>query len=184
MWIGFFLTICCHQNTIALDLYLAYIRSAFHTCYYCASMCDHAEELQRKCIKHVRKPLPKAPTPETEQKRESSPKPKEEEQENAVKAEDDGEEDGVKEEKEDEKKGKDPQEKSKEGMLRERDAKGGEQRDWKRNGTSHELSSLNHADASIEDRWLEWLDNRVALLINKDAIDVRDYGGKHYEECV
>lgn len=147
-------------------------------------MCDHAEELQRKCIKHIRKPLPKAPAPETEQKREASPKPKEEDQENATKAEDDGEEDRAKEEKEDEKKEKEPLDKGKEGMLRERDAKGSEQRDWKRNGTSHELLLLDCTDTSVEDRWLEWLDNRIALLINKDAIDVRDYGGKHYEEYV
>jgi hypothetical protein len=40
-----------------LDLYLAYLRAAFHTCYYCAIVTDHLEELQRKCIKHVRKPL-------------------------------------------------------------------------------------------------------------------------------
>ena len=38
-------------------MYLAYLRAAFNTCYYCACICDHVEELQRKCIKHVRKPL-------------------------------------------------------------------------------------------------------------------------------
>lgn len=45
---------------IALDLYLAYLRSAFNTCYYCAVVTDHVEELQRKCVKHVRKPLSEA----------------------------------------------------------------------------------------------------------------------------
>ena len=44
---------------IALDLYLAYLRAAFNTCYYCAVVTDHLEELQRKCIKHIRKPLSK-----------------------------------------------------------------------------------------------------------------------------
>ena len=39
---------------------MAYLRSAFHTCYYCAVITDHLEELQRKCIMHVRKPLSKA----------------------------------------------------------------------------------------------------------------------------
>lgn len=45
---------------MTLDLYLAYLRAAFHTCYYCAVVTDHLEELQRKCSKHVRKPLTKA----------------------------------------------------------------------------------------------------------------------------
>ena len=53
---------------IALDLYLAYLRAAFHTCYYCACTSDNLEELQRKCIKHVRKPLPKSYTAEAESK--------------------------------------------------------------------------------------------------------------------
>ena len=33
-----------------------------------------------------------------------------------------------------------------------------------------------------DDRWLDWLDSKVALLINRDGIDVRDYGGKSYDE--
>lgn len=41
-------------------MYLEYLRAAFHACYYCAVVTDHLEELQRKCLKHVRKPLPKA----------------------------------------------------------------------------------------------------------------------------
>lgn len=48
------------QTVIALDLYLEYLRSAFNTCYYCAVITDHVEELQRKCVKHVRKPLSKS----------------------------------------------------------------------------------------------------------------------------
>ena len=42
-----------------MDLYLAYLRAAFNTCYYCAVIADHLEELQRKCIRHMRKPLSK-----------------------------------------------------------------------------------------------------------------------------
>ena len=49
------------QDALALDLYLAYLRSAFHTCFYCAAVCDHQEELQRKCIKHARRPLSSPP---------------------------------------------------------------------------------------------------------------------------
>ena len=44
---------------MSLDMYLMYLRAAFHTCYYCAVVTDHLEELQRKCLKHARKPLSK-----------------------------------------------------------------------------------------------------------------------------
>jgi len=40
--------------TLSLDIYLSYLREAFHCCYYCAVITDHAEELVRKCIKHER----------------------------------------------------------------------------------------------------------------------------------
>ena len=36
-------------------MYLAYLREAFHCCYYCVVVADHAEELIRKCIKHERR---------------------------------------------------------------------------------------------------------------------------------
>lgn len=52
------------QLEVSLDLYIAYLRSAFHTCYYCALVTDYVEELQRKCIKHVRRPLPTPVTAE------------------------------------------------------------------------------------------------------------------------
>lgn len=35
-----------------------------------------------------------------------------------------------------------------------------------------------------DDRWLEWLDSKLALLISRDEVDPRDYGGKSYEEYV
>ena len=35
-----------------------------------------------------------------------------------------------------------------------------------------------------DERWLEWLDSKVALLINRSGVDPRDYGGKSYEEYV
>jgi len=41
-------------------MYLEYLRAAFNTCYYCSVTTDHVEELQRKCIKHIRKPLSKS----------------------------------------------------------------------------------------------------------------------------
>lgn len=92
------------QAVIALDLYLAYLRAAFNTCYYCAVITDHVEELQRKCVKHVRKPLSKALLQEIKaaeaQKAEQD-----------VKREDEGD-------------------KEKEAVSKEKT----ESRDWKRNG--------------------------------------------------
>ncbi|KIM25618.1 hypothetical protein M408DRAFT_331147 [Serendipita vermifera MAFF 305830] len=43
--------------TVSVDLYLNYLRSAFYCCYYCAVIADRADELQRKCVKHIRTPF-------------------------------------------------------------------------------------------------------------------------------
>jgi len=43
---------------------------------------------------------------------------------------------------------------------------------------------LCNADIFADGRWLEWLDSKIALLINRDGVDPRDYGGKSYEEYV
>ncbi|KZT20651.1 hypothetical protein NEOLEDRAFT_1140488 [Neolentinus lepideus HHB14362 ss-1] len=128
------------RTVIALDLYLAYLRAAFNTCYYCAVVTDHVEELHRKCIKHVRKPMSKSLLEEIK----------------AAEAEKVKKEETVEETEEDKEKDKEP-------MNRDKPA---ENRDWKRN----------------DERWLEWLDSKVALLINRDSVDPRDYGGKSYEE--
>ncbi|GBE79351.1 hypothetical protein BKA93DRAFT_812571 [Sparassis latifolia] len=129
------------KTVVSLDLYLAYLRAAFHTCYYCAVVTDHQEELQRKCVKHMRKPLSKMLLQEV----------KAAEAQKAQKE--------VKEEEGDEGKSKD---KDKEVMGKEKTS---ETRDWKRN----------------DERWLEWLDSKVALLVNRDGVDPRDYGGKSYD---
>ncbi|KAM5534897.1 hypothetical protein V8D89_011452 [Ganoderma adspersum] len=126
------------RTVIALDLYLAYLRAAFNTCYYCAVITDHVEELQRKCVKHLRKPMSKMLLQEV-QAAEASKDDKEPKVEESVEA------------------------------AKERDvsaAKEKENRDWKRN----------------DERWLEWLDSKVALLIDRSGVDPRDYGGKSYEE--
>ena len=31
---------------------------------------------------------------------------------------------------------------------------------------------------------MEWLDSKIALLINRNGVDPRDYNGKSYEVCV
>ena len=37
-------------------------------------------------------------------------------------------------------------------------------------------------DSILDERWLDWLDSKIALLINRDDVDPRVYGGKSYEE--
>jgi hypothetical protein len=59
IFVGADLAIELLQTVISLDLYLAYLRAAFNACYYCSIVTDHLEELQRKCLKHVRKPMSK-----------------------------------------------------------------------------------------------------------------------------
>ncbi|KAF9268347.1 hypothetical protein L218DRAFT_954708 [Marasmius fiardii PR-910] len=121
---------------ISLDLYITYLRAAFNCCYYCCVVTDHLEELQRKCIKHVRKPLSK---------------PALDEMKEGTKVADEKDED--------------QEEKSPEKEKEKETRKGSE---WKKNQT--------------DERWLEWLDSKIALLINRDNVDPRDYGGKNYDE--
>jgi len=116
-------------------------RAAFHTCYYCSVVTDHLEELQRKCLKHDRKPLSKTLLEEVK-----AAEAEKAEKEKKV-TEDDKEKDVT----------------EKESPVKE---KTNENRDWKRN----------------DERWLEWLDTKMALLINRDGVDPRDYGGKNYDE--
>ncbi|KAJ7122902.1 hypothetical protein C8R44DRAFT_876099 [Mycena epipterygia] len=137
------------KTMVSLDLYIAYLRAAFHTCYYCSIVTDHLEELQRKCLRHERKPLSKMlleelKAAEAAEKAEKEKKPK---------TEDEAEESPV-EEKEKEKDTKGP------GKDRAND------RDWRR----------------TDERWVEWLDSKMALLVNREGVDPRDYGGKSYDE--
>ena len=36
----------------------------------------------------------------------------------------------------------------------------------------------------IDERWLEWLDSKIALLLNREGVDPREYSGKSYDEYV
>lgn len=36
--------------------------------------------------------------------------------------------------------------------------------------------------ARTEDRWVEWLDSKIALLLDRESVDPRAYGGKVYDE--
>lgn len=136
-------------------MYIAYLRSAFHTCYYCAIVTDHLEELQRKCIKHERKPLTKAMLEDL--KAAEVAEQERLEKEMSIKVE--GEESDVAKVEVDEPVVPPPPAPNF-GPLRT------ENRDWKRN----------------DERWLEWLDSKIALLVDREAVDPREYGGKSYDE--
>jgi len=56
--------------------------------------------------------------------------------------------------------------------------------DTKRNGMPHSISLSKVLMHQLDDRWLEWLDSKVALLINRNGVDPRDYSGKSYDEYV
>jgi len=50
---------------------------------------------------------------------------------------------------------------------KDKDVKGpGKDKEWRR----------------TDERWVDWLDSKIALLINRDAVDPHAYGGKSYEE--
>jgi hypothetical protein len=113
------------KAAISLDLIVAVLRHAFHTCYYCAVTTDHQEELQRKCIRHLRKPLSKATYDEYKAKMaETCPKVK---QEDSAMPEDD---DLKSKEKE-----SSPEDRGKDNATKEDDS-----REWKKSGTLFGLS--------------------------------------------
>ncbi|KAJ7666549.1 hypothetical protein B0H17DRAFT_1089648 [Mycena rosella] len=137
------------KTTVSLDLYIAYLRAAFHTCYYCSIVTDHLEELQRKCLKHERKPLSKMLLEEMK----AAEAVEKAEKEKQLKTEDEGDE-APAEEKE--------KEKDTKGSGKDR----ANDRDWRR----------------TDERWVEWLDSKMALLVNREGVDPREYGGKSYDE--
>jgi len=43
---------------------------------------------------------------------------------------------------------------------------------------------VNDALPCLDTKWLEWFDSKIAVLINRDGVDPRDYGGKDQQEWV
>ena len=43
---------------------------------------------------------------------------------------------------------------------------------------------VNDMFSCLDIKWLEWFDSKVAVLINRDGVDPRDYGGKDQQEWV
>lgn len=117
-------------------------------------------------MKHVRKPPSKSLLQEAKAAE-------------ALKTEKDQNGDG-----EDEKDGGTLKEEPREKEVPPKDAKA-ENRDWKRNGTFRSKpSEVSHAFLVSDERWLEWLDSKLALLINRNGVDPRDYSGKSYDVYV
>lgn len=57
MWPDFSLRrVLTTQTKIVLDQYLSYLRHGLNTCYYCVVSTAFPEELQRKCVGHLRSP--------------------------------------------------------------------------------------------------------------------------------
>ena len=44
--------------------------------------------------------------------------------------------------------------------------------------------SVNDVFPCLDIKWLEWFDSKIAVLINRDGVDPRDYGGKDQQEWV
>ncbi|KAK0467917.1 uncharacterized protein EV420DRAFT_1501935 [Desarmillaria tabescens] len=128
------------KTQVSLDLYIEYLRAAFLTCYYCCVVSDHIEALHRKCVKHVRKPLPSGQLEEMVRAAEAEKAEKESKM----------------------------QEEESFGKVGQDEKKAKKDDRWKRN----------------DERWLDWLDSKIALLINRDGVDVREYGGKSYDEIL
>ncbi|KAJ7667573.1 hypothetical protein DFH06DRAFT_1280528 [Mycena polygramma] len=106
------------KTMVSLDLYIAYLRAAFHTCYYCSI---------RKCLRH-------------EQSRERE---------------------------------------QDEGGRGRGGAYGRTRRRKKRPKVQRRSVWIGTGGVL---RWVEWLDSKMALLIDRDAVDPREYGGKSYDE--
>jgi hypothetical protein len=43
---------------------------------------------------------------------------------------------------------------------------------------------VNVVFSCLDVKWLEWFDSKIAVLINRDGVDPRDYGGKDQQEWV
>ena len=68
---------------------------------------------------------------------------------------------------------------------KDKDGKKVDGRDWKRNGMYRIAVVCLVLSLSIlfsDERWLESLDMKIAVLINREGVDPRDYGGKSYDE--
>ncbi|KAH8829755.1 hypothetical protein DL96DRAFT_1590281 [Flagelloscypha sp. PMI_526] len=180
------------KTMIELDLYIAYLRVAFNTCYYCVVVTDHLEELQRKCIKHQRKPL-SAPMLEELKAEKAAATTVQENEDNM----DVGVEEAEKEKVDEEAKEEEPASATEPGMDVDSETKSKVEGDEQTASVAGDVPSGGQGSGDRrrgrggrdrfdprrnDDRWLEWLDSKLALLLNKDGLDPRTYGGKSYDD--
>lgn len=99
---------------------------------------DHVEELQRKCIKHVRKPYTRKIEPTNG---------------------DDG----------DHEKDRETKKESRQDRL---------------GNISQSLPSRWGSPVSSDEAWLEKHEMKIAVLLDRNAVDPLDYGGRSYDEYV
>jgi hypothetical protein len=165
------LSLTRRQAKLILDHWISYLRDGLSTCYYCVAPMSFPEELQRKCISHVRPQPDVKPEGELEVVPEVPEAAHEGENGKPSSSEKLAEENGDKEEKADA-----------EERERERDGDR-EQREPEAEGDKsggRERPKKVFAQKSNDEKWSESLDHKIRPLI--DAVDVVDYGGRDIEE--
>lgn len=75
------------------------------------------------------------------------------------------------------------EEHSPEDRGRDTSTKEDDSREWKKSGTLVAgFLIVAILKPRAEDRWIEWLDSKLALLLDRDSVDPHAYGGKGYDE--
>ncbi|KAL1408935.1 hypothetical protein Q8F55_005749 [Vanrija albida] len=137
---------------VTLDQYLAYLRNGLSTCYYCVVPTAFPEELQRKCVGHVRA-QPEESSASEEKTR--------------------GEENG---------RGEEPKADGEGDLeAHEGDEATRERRDSAAKAEGNGKGRYTYPSKSNEDKWIENLDLRARALI-EDDVDVVEYGGRDIED--
>lgn len=68
------------------------------------------------------------------------------------------------------------------GKSKDKDTKHEVRKNGENLGHFHDLLVLTSCFVPLDERWAEIFDAKIALLVNREAVDARDYGGKRYEE--
>ncbi|CED84199.1 arsenite-resistant protein asr2 [Phaffia rhodozyma] len=147
-----------------LDLYITYLRRAFHTCYYSASVADSAEELQRLSVRYLRKQKRASLSPAKEITA-LSPSVTE-----RLEKDQNGDEEKVAEGEEKKKEATDVEEDQSEQAKASATGIGGE------SVASAKLSDLNMMI------WSQDLDPKINIILNRTTIDPTEAGGKNVSE--
>lgn len=173
-----------------LDLYILYLRNAFHTCYYSASVNDSREELDRRSVVYFRKQKRTAQSPSKESIDSPAVPASEEDESKAVEA--NGAEEEVMGE---------PAEggEDKEGESGERSKSSGVETDGGEKLSGREclnlfVSSFSPLTDTLSTFCLVWwdlvnmmiwsqdLDPKIHILLHRETMDPAEAGGKNVAE--